>query len=229
MEWFKMSSRLYTDPDIFDLSDAAFRTWVLALAYCADHETDGLYRLLGRKPRAIDELVERGRLVHLDGDRYSVVGWDKWQRSKAELEQKRAEARDRVNRSRSVRANKVRTKPVTEREHRRTEVEVEVEEELQTQHLAPRASRDALFEAVAEACDIDWHDLTPSARGALNKAVAQLKGVGATPDEVRRRASNWPYDVVLTPPGLAKHWPRLGKAHSQPDKRIERMMKEITG
>lgn len=78
--------------------------------------------------------------------------------------------------------------------------------------LAPASRRDELFEAVAEACGIDWQtDLTDSARGSLNKAVAQLRGVVATPAEVRRRAALWPYDVPLTPPGLAKHWPALAE------------------
>lgn len=76
--------------------------------------------------------------------------------------------------------------------------------------IAPR-ERDALFETVAEVCGIDWHELTPTARGALNKAVAQLRGISAEPQDVRARASNWPYDVPLTPPGLAKHWPSLAQ------------------
>ena len=76
--------------------------------------------------------------------------------------------------------------------------------------IAPR-ERDALFETVAEVCAIDWHDLTESSRGALNKAVAQIRGTGATPDDVIHRAANWPYDVPLTPPGLAKHWPSLSQ------------------
>lgn len=91
-------------------------------------------------------------------------------------------------------------------------LEVDTQHLTQGQHLAavPAAPRrDELFEAVAEACGIDWHDLTRTARGSLNGAVGQLREVGATPDEVRRRAQHWPYDVALTPPGLAKHWPAL--------------------
>lgn len=75
----------------------------------------------------------------------------------------------------------------------------------------PRQNRppDPLFEAVCEATGIDWHELTSIARGSANKAVAELRGVGATPDEVRARAGRWPYDTRLTPPALAKHWPQL--------------------
>jgi hypothetical protein len=84
------------------------------------------------------------------------------------------------------------------------------------------SERDELFEAVAEVCGIDWHDLTDSARGPLNKAVAQLRGAHAEPTEVRRRARNWPAlfdpDTTLTPSALAKHWPALTNARSAPGK-----------
>lgn len=79
--------------------------------------------------------------------------------------------------------------------------------------IAPR-ERDALFETVAEVCGIDWHDLTETARGSLNKAVAQIRAVCQDPEEVRSRAANWSYDVPLTPPGLAKHWPSLSQSRA---------------
>lgn len=77
--------------------------------------------------------------------------------------------------------------------------------------LAPR-KRDALFEAVAEVCGIDWQNgVTKTSRGWLNKAVAELRPLHPDPDDVRFRAGNWPYDVPLTPTALAKHWPALSK------------------
>jgi hypothetical protein len=70
--------------------------------------------------------------------------------------------------------------------------------------------RDELFEAVADACGIDWaNDLTKSARGSLVKAVKDLRAVGADPQEVRHRAGRWKYAATLTPSALAKHWPQL--------------------
>jgi len=74
------------------------------------------------------------------------------------------------------------------------------------------AKRDELFEAVAEACNIDWHNLTGSGRGAINKAVKELKDIGVTPDQVGGRAAayrkTYP-DAPLTPSALAKHWAAL--------------------
>jgi hypothetical protein len=73
--------------------------------------------------------------------------------------------------------------------------------------------RDELFEAVAEACGIDWHELTDSERGPLNGAVGQLRAVRATPEQVLYRAGNWPSffgpDTTLTAPALAKYWSQL--------------------
>jgi hypothetical protein len=74
--------------------------------------------------------------------------------------------------------------------------------------------RDLIFETLAEVCGIDWRGLTSSARGSLNSAVKELKAVGATPDEIRRRAQNYRLDMplaTLTPTALAKHWPRMGE------------------
>ncbi len=75
--------------------------------------------------------------------------------------------------------------------------------------LRKQRAPDALFDALAEACQIDPADLTPSARGALNRALKDLRAVGATPDEIHRRAGQyrqmWPA-VTLTPTALARHW-----------------------
>jgi hypothetical protein len=89
-------------------------------------------------------------------------------------------------------------------------------------HLAPATSlqpqertkrRDDLFEAVCEVCAIDWSKLTASGRGPLNRAVAELRGVGATPADVLERAANYRlhYEATLTPMALAKHWAQIGQ------------------
>lgn len=68
--------------------------------------------------------------------------------------------------------------------------------------------RDPLFDAVVAVCGLDPTELTPSARGACNRALADLRAVQADPGEVPARAavfrSRW--DVTLTPTALAKHW-----------------------
>lgn len=79
--------------------------------------------------------------------------------------------------------------------------------------LAPATpKRDELFDTLAEVCGIDPSELTRSARGALNRALADLRAVGATPDEIRARSAQhrrkWP-NIAVTAPSLAKHWPEL--------------------
>lgn len=101
---------------------------------------------------------------------------------------------------------------------REREVEVEQGSGSGKGKIAVAARRDEVFEAIAEVCGIDWGELTGSSRGALNKAAADLRAVGADAEEIRRRARNWPYEVPLTPPALAKHWPALGtQRRAQPN------------
>lgn len=90
-------------------------------------------------------------------------------------------------------------------------------EDKKEDHLAsasPNANgRDELFDTLAEVCGVVVADLTKSARGALNRALADLRGVNATADEIRARAirhrRKWP-GIGVTPSSLAKHWPELG-------------------
>jgi hypothetical protein len=60
----------------------------------------------------------------------------------------------------------------------------------------------------------DLRELTATARGPLNRAAAELRKVGATPGEVRRRArryrERYSVDIALTPMALTKQWPTLG-------------------
>ena len=72
----------------------------------------------------------------------------------------------------------------------------------------PARLRDALWDSMLAACEIHEQP-TESARGAYNRARKDLAGVGATPEEIHRRAGihrlKWP-DISLTPSSLARHW-----------------------
>lgn len=77
---------------------------------------------------------------------------------------------------------------------------------------------DHIWDAVIESCGLNADELTTSSRGAINKAVQQLKQVGATPDDIHARArqhlTKWS-NVSLTPTSLAKNWAQLS---AQPGK-----------
>lgn len=74
---------------------------------------------------------------------------------------------------------------------------------------AQRRKPDHVWEAVLFVSGVDGSAIPKSARGAYNRAVADLKAVGATPEEVVRRAAiyraKWP-EVSLTPTALARRW-----------------------
>lgn len=73
----------------------------------------------------------------------------------------------------------------------------------------PPRKPDEIWDALLEACHVEPSSVTASSRGAYNKAVADLKAVDATPEEIRRRAAifrgQW-RDVSLTPTALARRW-----------------------
>lgn len=73
--------------------------------------------------------------------------------------------------------------------------------------------RDELWEAVLAATGTRPEDVTDSHRGAIAKAVGDLRKVDATPDEVHVRArrfrTTWP-KLTLTANALARHWAEFG-------------------
>jgi len=81
----------------------------------------------------------------------------------------------------------------------------------QGKDIAPRPARerDEVWDSLLEACGVDTNQIPSSARGAYNRAVADLKAIGATPNEIRRRAAvfrgQW-RDMSLTPTALARRW-----------------------
>ena len=68
-------------------------------------------------------------------------------------------------------------------------------------------NRDEIFDSLVKVCGI-WADrLTPSARGGLNRAVKELRSVGATAEGVETTAKvftkRWP-DALITPTAVSK-------------------------
>lgn len=77
---------------------------------------------------------------------------------------------------------------------------------------APRA-RDPLFEAVVEVCyGTDHQSITRTERSRVNRALRELREVGATPEDVYARAVEYRArspDYPLTPQTLTKMWTDL--------------------
>jgi biotin operon repressor len=74
--------------------------------------------------------------------------------------------------------------------------------------------KDNLFETVTEVCGIDPTEMTRSSRGQVNKALKELREVGATEQQVRHKAkayrTQYP-NATLTPTALVKHWSSFGE------------------
>jgi len=83
---------------------------------------------------------------------------------------------------------------------------------------ASEKPRDELFDAVVKVCEIDTSQLTTSARGALNRAVNDLRNIGANPEQVLFKAYHYRRKfrgAALTPNALAKHWASLNDSSDQ--------------
>lgn len=105
---------------------------------------------------------------------------------------------------------------------------VEVVKPPETGQKVARRS-DELFDALVVACDIDPAELTPDARGLVNRSLKSLRAVGATPGDITSRSANyrrrWP-NITLTPMALSKHWAQL-KTCEQPHTRVSRSMEAV--
>ncbi len=79
---------------------------------------------------------------------------------------------------------------------------------LDDRRVSTGRDRDYLWEAVMDACAISG-PIPPSARGAYNSAVGDLRGMGVSPAEVGPRAiayrARFP-KAALTPNALVRHW-----------------------
>lgn len=65
--------------------------------------------------------------------------------------------------------------------------------------------RDLLWEAMVEICRL--RDIPPAARGKYNRRIEELRKLGASPEEIRRRAGNAWFKV--TPDSLVTRWAEL--------------------
>ena len=79
---------------------------------------------------------------------------------------------------------------------------------------APRPA-DPLWDTMLAVCRIDSRTITGSERGRINKALKDLREVGATPAELESKAAayrkKYP-EVAMTPTALAANWSQLASA-----------------
>jgi hypothetical protein len=91
--------------------------------------------------------------------------------------------------------------------------ESSVSDSVSDRNLSVAPRRDLAFEALCSVASIDWTELTPSHRGAVNRALKEIRSVWkdeeTLPAEIHRRAQfylgTFP-QAVLTPSALSRHW-----------------------
>lgn len=95
------------------------------------------------------------------------------------------------------------------KESSRGELGIALHPEWPEGRVATTRARNDLFDACVGACGWSYEEMTERQRKACGVAVAQLKAVGATPEEIARRSLVYRQvypDAALTPNALANQW-----------------------
>jgi hypothetical protein len=106
MPWFMIDDGFWSHPKTVGLSDKAFRLWVRAGAYCAQHLTDGIVTrntlaILGAKTKEADELWVAGLWDRVPDDGgYRFHDWHEYQKSASWWRDKREKDRARQQKRR---------------------------------------------------------------------------------------------------------------------------------
>lgn len=235
MAWAKLDDGMPTHPKVIAAGAAAFALDVAAICYSNKHLTDGfiathaLAAVLPGLPspkRHAAKLVEVGRWDQVD-DGWIIHDYHDFQPSadhQREVSKKRAEAGRRGGRrsGSNQRAEQEATSEANDKQSASKLLKpvparpVPTPEEDHSASAKPtRRPRkpDPIWDTVLDSCGINPAEMTQSLRGSTNKAVKQLKDIGATPEGVKARARRhleiWP-NVTLTPSSLAKNYALLG-------------------
>lgn len=204
MTYIKLDDTCPDHPSIVGLSDPAFACWVRCLCYASRHLTDGriptvAMRTMGT-PKAVKELVGRGRLAEVDGE-YEVHGYTERQRTRDQVESQREGWRKRQAKARitpmSQRDNGVSHERVT-----RPEVEEREEQQQHTPTVTPAEHRRNLL-AAAAAIIGGRAAQRPGVRDPAATTAAVARGVVA--DRCRDAFAHIAAHPGVTPEQLADH------------------------
>lgn len=242
----KVDEAFYDHPKFDSLSLAEWGLWLSGLAYSNRNRLDGVVRrqfverLRGRKQAA--GLVDAGLWsVHPEG--FEIHDYLDYQRSAEQIDElsaKRAAAGRQGGTKKAANAKQIAKQTPT-----KSLPEEDGEEDRDREPSVLKAStpskqrpRDLLYDALVEACRYNPDEITKSMGNRIGVARAQLAALGATPDEVIRRANNarrmgWP-NSRITPTSIAANWPALaqvdrgGGRASSADDAAERVADAIT-
>jgi len=193
--------------------------WYWVLKFCDDGDITKYIDIFpteigwkGDSDLFIDTLVKRGFIDKTSKGKYTIHDWLDY--SGKYFEKKEAN-RLRVEKHRQNKANSSVTSHYTDiteplQEHYGNALEENRIEEnrieennigLATQDgTSDNSNRDLIFETLATVCGYDWKGvMTRDERGRINKAVKQLKDIGATPEDIQIRAQNFVLSYGFNP------------------------------
>jgi hypothetical protein len=103
--WVRLEDNVYDHPKLIRVSKGTRWVWVAALAYSNRHLTDGFVpkkalKLVEGSPADARHLVHNGLWEIVDGG-WLIHDYAKYQKSRTQVENERASARDRMGRIRS--------------------------------------------------------------------------------------------------------------------------------
>jgi hypothetical protein len=208
MGWLRLDDAFGTHPKIAGLTDRAFRGHVMGMLYAAQHLTDGFVPdAMAPKPRILAEL-ERVVLWSPAPGGWVIHDYLDYNPSKADA-MARAMARAKAG-----------AKGAASRWHDRGNAPVPTPTPPQQQKKpsTPR-KRDVIADALARAEGGDPLEVPSTYMRTLVVKAHELRQIApnVTPDEVLRRAANWPshmHDATMTGPAIVKHWARLAHTAS---------------
>jgi hypothetical protein len=96
--------------------------------------------------------------------------------------------------------------------------------------VVDNSKRDLIFETLATVCGYDWKGvMTKDERGRINRAVKQLKDIGATPEDIELRAKNFvlSYGFNPAPQSITSLYSKLSKPQPKlTKKQLEEVQKQ---
>lgn len=230
--WFRFDCDAVRHPKVVELTDAEFRVWVEAIAYAAEHGTDGAipagwFRRMRVSDDAVETLVRVG-LLERNSDSYALHDYlehqppaSRWERA-SEAGRKAAAARwGGASRGASDGADQTRgceshSGPHTSRNAERNATKTKTntgerrpskERGLSTSSAARDARWQEIFAALIAECG-GVRPETKAEQGKYARAADEIHALDATGADVSARAARWrsTYSVPLTPPALVRHW-----------------------
>ena len=206
MTWLRIDDGFDRHPKVTALPRGERWTWIGLLCYSARYKTDGYLpvnvaeHVKGASPRFIIRLVELGLLDVPNGD-LRIHDWERYCPKDPTKTERQAKWRRK----------KTSTEPSTEPS---TSSSTEVSTSRARSPSRPLGvSNDTPADELWDVLEVELGEaVTASERGRRNKALKELRDIGATPDEVRKRCKAyrrmWP-DITLTAAALAANWTTL--------------------